>query len=165
MQIKHLVLSVFIAAVFAIAPLTSSAQFVNGRVYLGPHIAFSSYGGSVSLGANLEIPITSPGSAGPGRIAIAGRVDVSFGYFDGNIYLLSVLGNYHYSVAEDKVDLFAGIGLTFISFSYAGYTGTSSIYPAIDLGMRYFVSQNVGLRAQIGVLNYPYLTFGVDFGL
>lgn len=165
MQIKHLILSIIIAALFVFVPLTSSAQFVNGKIYLGPHIAFSSYGGSVSLGANLELPITSPGSAGPGRIAIAGRGDVSFGYFGGNVILFSLLGNYHYSVAEDKLDLFAGIGLTFFSFSYAGYTGGSSIYPAIALGMRYFISQNTALRAQLGLLNYPYFTFGIDFGL
>ncbi len=162
MKTKHLVLSALVAAALFFTPQLGNAQFVNGKVYLGPHIAFSSYGGSVSLGANLEIPITSPGSAGPGRIAIAGRGDVSFGYFGGNIFLFSLLGNYHYAVAEDKVDLFAGIGLTFFSFSYLG---TSSIYPAIDLGVRYFVSQNMALRAQLGVLNYPYLTFGIDWGL
>ena len=162
MQIKHLVLSIAVVTILAIAPITSSAQFVNGRIYLGPHLAFSSYGGSVSLGANLEGAITSPGTAGPGRIALAARADFSFGYYDGTIILFSGLANYHYSVAEDKLDLFAGFGITFFSISYLG---SSSIYPAMDLGARYFTSSSFALRGMFGIWNYPYFTFGIDWGL
>lgn len=163
MRTKHLLLSAFfIMAALLVSPRVSSAQFVNGNVYLGPHFAFSPYGGSISLGVNLEVPITRPGSAGPGRIALAARGDIAFGYFDANVIFFSALANYHYSVAEEKVDLFGGIGLGIFSISYLG---TTNFFPSMDLGVRYFISSGMALRGMIGLLNYPWFTAGIDWAL
>ena len=164
MQTKQLFLSAIIAVVLLVSPNSSSAQFVNGKIYLGPHFAVGYYGGGLSLGANIEGAITQPGSAGPGRIALAGRFDISF-YTGGNLLLFSGLANYHYSVAEDKLDLFGGLGISFFTFSNSYYAGASQIFPAIDLGARYFINSAMALRFMLGVLYYPYLTFGVDWAL
>jgi hypothetical protein len=164
MRIKHLLLSAITVVVLFAAPHSSSAQFVNGKIYLGPHFALGYYGAGLSLGGNIEGAITQPGSVGPGRIALAGRFDISF-YTGGNLLLFSGLANYHYSVAEDKVDLFAGLGISFYSFSNSYYSGASQIYPSMDLGVRYFLNSSFALRGMVGVLYYPYLTFGVDWGL
>jgi hypothetical protein len=159
---KYLVLSaLFIAALF-VSPERSSAQFGSG-ILIGPHFAIGYYGGGLSLGANIEGAITQPGTAGPGRIALAGRVDFS-SFTGGTLFLFSGLANYHYSVAEDKVDLFAGLGISFFSFSN-GYYGASAAFFAMDIGLRYFLSSSFALRGMLGLFNYPYLTFGVDWRL
>ncbi|MDP4231301.1 MAG: hypothetical protein Q8916_12955 [Bacteroidota bacterium] len=164
MRFKHFTFSATLAVVLFIAPSMSKAQFVNGKIYLGPHFAISSYGGNISLGGNIEGAITQPGSAGPGRIALAGRFDIAF-YTGGNILLFSGIANYHYSVADDKIDLFGGLGITFFTFSSSYYSGSSQLYPAMDLGLRYFTNSGMALRGMLGIWNYPYLTFGVDWAL
>jgi hypothetical protein len=159
---KYLVLSSLLIGALFVSPQSSSAQFGSG-ICLGPHFAIGYYGGGLSLGGNIEGAITSPGAAGPGRIALAGRVDFS-SFTGGTLFLFSGLANYHYSVAEDKVDLFGGLGISFFSFSN-GYYGASAPFFAMDLGVRYFTSSSFALRGMLGVFNYPYLTFGVDWVL
>jgi hypothetical protein len=157
---KYLAFLSLLLTLVSISPKNSSAQFGNG-IALGPHFAIGYYGGGLSLGANIEGAITQPGAVGPGRIALAGRVDFS-SFVGGTLFLFSGLANYHYSVAEDKVDLFGGLGISFFSFSN-GYYGASAPFFAMDLGVRYFTSSAFALRGMLGVFNYPYLTFGVDW--
>jgi len=113
---KYLILSVLFLAALFISPRSSSAQFTNGHLYIGPQIGLSNYGGNVAIGGNIEGAITSPGSAGPGRIALDGFIDFT-PYAGGSIIYFGGLANYHYSVGDgNKVDLFGGLGLDFIAF-------------------------------------------------
>ena len=160
---KYLVFSVLLISALFISPTSSSAQFQNGKLYLGPQIGLSEYGGNIAIGGNIEGAITSPGSAGPGRIALDGFIYFT-PYTGGSIIIFGGSANYHYSVGDgNKVDLFGGLGLDFITFSN-GFYGASAIFFALDFGARYFFSENLAIRAAVG-LNLPTLTIGLDFGL
>ncbi len=95
----------------------------------------------------------------------------------GNAYLsynyhsfdLGVRGSYHFNellkLPTDKADLYAGLGLSYYSFSYGGYLDNyGSIYVPIHIGGRYFFTDKVGAFAELGsAINT--LKVGVTFKL
>lgn len=175
MNTKHLVLSAFIAAVLFICPRMSSAQFENGKVYLGPHIGLSAIGSSPTFGANFEVPVTQPGKAGPGIIGVSGRLDYwswSYSSFDKFTWItIAVYGNYHFALDDKTWDPFVGLGLGYenVSWSYSGIGGGTNLYPSsiffsMEAGARYFFSPNFALRALLG-FGITYIVVGVDFAL
>ena len=174
MHIKHLVLTVVIAFL-TVAPQTISAQFVNGKVYLGPHIGLSAIGSSPTFGANFEAPITQPGKAGPGIIGISARADYwSWSYSDVDKFTwitLAVYANYHFALEDKTWDPFLGLGLGYenVSWSYSGVGSGNNIYPSavffsLEGGVRYFFSPNFALRALVG-FGITYVVVGVDWAL
>ena len=44
MRIKHFILSALFVSALLLSPRIGSAQFVNGKVFLGPHIGLSAFG-------------------------------------------------------------------------------------------------------------------------
>ena len=157
MHIKHLFLSAIIVAVLFIAPQFSSAQFVNGHIYLGPHLTFvEGAGGSLVLGANLEVPLTQPGSAGPGMFALAPRVDFLFA--TGGPYVgAAILANYHFKLDDAKWDPYLGVGASFIFSPFTGYV-------AFNAGGRYFLNSSMALRALVGTMWSGFMfTIGLDW--
>lgn len=166
------------AAIFSVTALLATnahAQFTNGSLYLGPELGLGlGYGGGIVLGGMVESPITNPGTVGPGRLSIAGRIDYwswSDGYYSLSYIPIGVYCNYHFVINDPRWDLFAGLGLGYavISQSYNGPSGVPYSYPSAstvfitgDIGARYFVSPNIAIRAEYG-LSYLPLGIGVDF--
>jgi hypothetical protein len=170
--------SVLAAVIVSFSTLLASnanAQFTNGSLYLGPELGLGlGYGGGVVLGAMIESPITNPGTVGPGRLAIAGRLDYyswSDGYFSYSYIPIGIYCDYHFAVNDTRWDPFIGLGLGYVivSASYSGPSGYpynygygSTVFLAAQVGARYFVSPNVAIRAELG-LGYLPLGLGVDF--
>ena len=157
-------------------PAISRAQFNNGSLFLGPELGVGlGYGGGVVLGGMIEGPITNAGTVGPGRLAIAGRLDY-YSWSDGQDYSysyipLAVYCDYHFALSDTRWDLFAGLGLGYVivSASYSGpgdvpvnYGYASTVFLTGQVGARYFVSPNVAIRGEFG-LGYLPLGLGVDF--
>jgi hypothetical protein len=176
---KYLVLSALFTASLFVTPQSSSAQFTNGKMLLGPHIGISGVGSQPAFGANFEVGITEPGKAGPGIIGISGRIDY-WSWSDGEFYkytwiTVGVFANYHFGwlIESKDWDLFAGLGIGYenVSSSYSGpfaslvsYGYGSGIFISGDAGARYFFSPGFAARAQVG-FGLELLALGVDFGL
>jgi hypothetical protein len=171
------VLAVLMIAALSLIPTRSSAQFMNGKMLLGPHIGLSGVGGQPTFGANFEVGVTEPGKAGPGIIGISGRVDYwsySFDSYDKYTWItVGAFANYHFILDDKKWDLFAGLGLGYqnVSWSYSGPTTGlaasswgSGIWIAGNAGARYFFSPGLAARALVG-FGLTTLVLGVDFGL
>ena len=159
MYIKQLFLSAIIAIVLLSSPNNSSAQFVNGHSYLGPHLTFASEtGGSFILGANFEAPITQPGTAGPGMFAIAVRGDLWFAT-GGPYFFAAALANYHLKLDDSKIDPLFGLGVSFVGPG-------SQFFVAFNAGGRYFLNSGLAFRALLGSeWSVFFFTFGVDWTL
>jgi hypothetical protein len=176
MRTKFYIFSAMLIAAILALPQSSSAQFVNGKTLLGPHIGLAAYGSAPSFGANLEIPVTQPGKAGPGIIGVSARFDYfSFGevYYKYTWITLGVYGNYHFALEDKTWDPFLGLGLGYqnVSASYDGPFGGvatsgwgSGIFFSLQAGARYFFSDNLALRALLG-FGITYIVVGLDFGL
>jgi hypothetical protein len=178
MRIKHFILSGLFVCALLLSPRISSAQFVNGKVYLGPHIGLSAVGSSPAFGVNFEAPITQPGKVGPGMLGISARIDYwswSYGFLTDNAtytYItVAALVNYHLLLEDKTWDPFVGLGLAYIhtSFSWPGSEAFNNIYPSYitivgTAGVRYFFSPNFAARAMLG-FGVTFVTVGVDFGL
>ena len=178
MHTKHFIFSALFVIALLFSPRISSAQFVNGKIYLGPHIGLSAVGSSVSLGANFETPVTQPGKVGPGIIGISARLDYwsySYGFLTDNAsftYItLGVLANYHFILEDKTWDPFVGLGLAYIhtSYTWPGSEAFINPYPSYitlvgSAGVRYFISPNFAARAMAG-FGLTFLTLGVDFGI
>ena len=103
-------------------------------------------------------------------------VGATAGYHSyGNAYLtynyhsfdIGARGSYHFnellSLPNDKIDLYAGLGLSYYSLSYGGYLDNySRIEVPFHLGGRYFFSDNVGAFAELGS-SINTLKLGVTF--
>lgn len=148
------------------AAATANAQFKNGKSMLGPHIGLSQYGGTVTLGAMFEAPVTKPNEAGPGIIGVAGQLYYySYDYF--TYTSIGVYGNYHFVLDNRELDPFIGLGINYENVGVSnGYVAASAsgIYFGIQGGIRYFFSPNVAGRLMVGNA-VSFLTLGVDFGL
>ncbi len=175
MRTKFLVLSALFISALLLSPQTGSAQFVNGKVFLGPSIGLSVVGSQPVFGAYFETPVTQPGKLGPGILGVAGRLDYwswSSGFDSWTWITIAAIANYHFALEDKTWDPFVGVGLGYehISWSYAGSTfGYGNLYPGgifftVQAGARYFISPNFALRALLGI-GISYIDVGVDFGL
>ncbi len=125
----------------------------------------------------MKAPSRTRGPFGPGRLAIAGRLDY-YSWSDGAYYSYSyipigVFCDYHFALSDPRWDLFGGLGLGYVvvDASYSGpgdvpvdYGYGSTVFLAAQFGARYFVSPNVAIRAEYG-FGYMPLGLGVDFRL
>lgn len=182
---KHVLFLTAAALLSAMAlfPSRANAQFVNGSDYIGPELGLGfGYGGGVLFGGMFEAPITNPGTVGPGRLAIAARIDYwswSDSYPGAYSYTYSyipigVLCDYHFALSDPKWDLFGGLGLGYVivSSSYTGPAFTEGFNPSSSygsgifitgqLGARYFFSPSIAIRAEYGFSYLPFAV-GLDF--
>lgn len=181
---KHLLLLTLAALLgfTTLIPSRACAQFTNGSDYIGPELGLGlGYGGGILFGGMFEAPITNPGTVGPGRLAIAARVDYwswSDGYgnytYTYSYIPIGVICDYHFVISDPNWDLFAGLGSGYVvvSSSYSGpafgdgFNPSSSygsgIFITGQLGARYFFSPSMAVRAEYG---FGYLPFavGLDF--
>ena len=155
------------AAIFSVTALLATnahAQFTNGSLYLGPELGLGlGYGGGIVVGGMIESAITNPGTVGPGRLSIAGRIDYwgwSDGFYTWSFIPFAAYCNYHFVINDPRWDLFAGLGLGYavVTSSYNG-PGSSAIsyggaFITGDIGARYFVSPNVAIRLNMALAIY-----------
>ncbi len=174
--------SLLVAGIFSVTALCATnaqAQFVNGSDYIGPEIGLATgYGSGLMFGGMFEVPITNPGTAGPGILAIAARVDYfGWSYPDWTISFIpiGVFCDYHFGplMSDTRWDPFVGLGLGFV-IANASYKGApidgynpssaygSTVFFTGQLGARYFFSPSMAVRAEYG-FSYTGLSVGLDF--
>jgi hypothetical protein len=188
---KHLLLftAASLLCVAMLVPSLVSAQFTNGSSYIGPELGLGiGFGNGIMFGGMFETTITDPGTVGPGRLAIAARVDYwswsdNNGVFQNNnswsySYIpIGAICDYHVELLDPKGmqtkwDPFVGIGLGYVivSSSYSGpASGTkpsssygSGLFFTGQVGARYVFSPSMAIRAVYG-LSYLPLCVGLDF--
>ena len=154
---------------FAQLSVDKGTKFINLGIGVGGYGGTSgiAFGGSADFGVAPNITVG-------GQIAYR---SFNYGYLGNNDkinYLyFAARGSYHFNqllnLSNDKVDLYAGIGLGYESASYSNsiYSGSSfgsGIFVPVHLGGRYFFSENVGAFAELGSGVAP-LMLGVTFKL
>lgn len=156
---------------FASANLAHAQAYQNGRNYLNAGIGLGTYGGGgLGLNASFEHGFTDQISAG----GIVGYSRYNYGILDyrWNFLLFGVRGSYHLTellnINNDKLDLYAGLGLGYRSATYSGPNGTyvgnlgSGVFFLGHIGSRYFFTENVGGFAEVGA-GVSNLLLGVTF--
>lgn len=91
--------------------------------------------------------------------------------------IVGARGAYHFPISNDKVDLYAGLMLSYNILSYSYTTNDPNYNGALDNysgsygsgvgfsafgGIRYYLTDNIGLNAELGY-GVSYLTLGVSF--
>lgn len=164
---------------FAQLAVDKGTKFLNAGIGLGGGYGYGglgSYGGfnrGIMLGASFEVGvyknITVGGFADYRRLSFNGLGVNDYGV---NYIYFGARGSYHFnellSLATDKADLYAGIGIGYLSANYddayfGGYNGGGVFLP-IHIGGRYFFSEKVGGFAEVGSSSAP-LKLGVTFKL
>lgn len=159
---------------FAQLSIDKGTKFLNVGVGVGSY-GFGGYGAygfnsGVALGASFEVGVYK-------NITVGGFADYRHvgyvGIAGGTNYIyFGARGSYHFNellnLSTDKVDLYAGIGLGYLSASldnayYGGYNVGGLIVP-IHLGGRYFFSEKIGGFAELASDVAP-LKIGVTFKL
>lgn len=162
----------FLLAVALLAGTQSFAQFVpdkgtkllNAGIGLGGYGGIGFAGGGLAFGASFEvgvIPNLTVGAIGSFR---------SYSGF-GSYYSIGGRGSYHFNqllnIADEKIDLYAGLGLVYSGFSYKdSFVSSAYNYGGVGLGLhlggRYFFAENIGAFAETGV-GFAPLQLGVTF--
>jgi hypothetical protein len=157
---------------------TSFAQMAidKGTTFVNAGIGVGGYGGTggLALGATADFGIIP-------NITVGGQAAYrswNYGYLgtsDKITYLyFAVRGSYHFNellnISNDKLDVYAGLGIGYESVSWSDSFGTgfsafgSGIYIPAHLGGRYMFSDNIGGFAELGSGVAP-LMLGVTFKL
>ncbi|MEZ0608768.1 hypothetical protein ACAW74_09640 [Fibrella sp. WM1] len=131
--------------------IDKGTKFVNLGIGVGGYGYFTG-GGGVGFNASADFGVAPNITVG----GVAGYK--SYGSFSGYNYGsfdIGARGSYHFNellnLTTDKADLYAGLGLSYFSFSYGGFSDNyGAIYVPIHLGGRYFFSDNVGGFAELG---------------
>ena len=86
-------------------------------------------------------------------------------------FSIAFLGYYHFNklIPVEKLDVYAGLGLSFWSRSgsanaYYNYS-SSSVYPVVKVGARYYVKPKFGFYGEEGYDQMSSLNLGVTFKL
>lgn len=138
---------------------------INAGFGLGTTYSWSSGSLGLPVGAGIEYGITNLET---GSIGVGG----DFGIVSGDnltITYLGLKGAYHLSevleIDNDKLDIYAGLGLYYRDFNYSGGSSfNTGIYAGYHAGARYYVSENIGVYAEIGN-NWGWLNIGGVFAL
>lgn len=147
---------------FAQMAVDKGTKFLNAGIGVGGYGYFN--GSGVGLGASFDLGVYENITAG----AIAGYR----GYGDGvSSFDVGVRGSYHFNqlikLPNDKIDLYAGLGLSFYNLGYGSgiYNGLgnyTTVYVPFHVGGRYFFSDNIGAFAELGS-SLATLRLGVSF--
>ncbi|MBD2754853.1 hypothetical protein [Spirosoma validum] len=145
------------------------SKLLNAGIGVGGYGLGLGYSSGISLGASLEFGVTK-------NITVGGFVDyrrLSYSGLSGisgdgvSYFYIGARGSYHFNeiinIPNDKVDLYAGIGLGYLGVSGTYYAGSvGGIFLPVHLGGRYFFSESVGGFAELGSSVAP-LKLGVTF--
>lgn len=169
-----------LVALFALtfAATSSYAQLAidKGSKFINLGIGVGGYGGTsgIAFGGSADFGV-APNITVGGQIAYRSFNYGYLGYNDKINYLyFAARGSYHFNellnISNDKLDVYAGLGIGYESVTYSDSFGTgfnafgSGIYVPVHLGGRYFFSDNVGGFAELGSGVSP-LMLGVTFKL
>lgn len=135
---------------FAQLAIDKGTKFINLGIGVGGYGYYT--GGGIGLNASADFGVYK-------NITVGGVVGYksygSVGAYNYHSFDIGARGSYHFnellSLSTDKADLYAGIGLSYYSFSYGGYLDNyGSVYLPIHLGGRYFFSEKLGGFAELG---------------
>jgi len=169
---KILSLAALSIALLAASTTHSAAQaYQNGRNYLNAGLGLGTYySGGLGLGASFEHGFTDQISAG----GIIGYSGGNAGFYVGDyrfrVLTFGVRGSYHLTellnINNDKLDLYAGAGLGYRSYSdnYVGtrYYNNGGVVFLAHAGARYFLKENLGIFGELGY-TFATLQAGVTF--
>ncbi|KAB7730469.1 hypothetical protein F5984_15110 [Rudanella paleaurantiibacter] len=148
---------------FAQLEVGKGSKFLNAGIGLGGWGGIG-YAGGIGLGASFEVGVAD-------NITV-GAIGAYRGYSGyGAYYSIGGRGSYHFNeilkISEDKLDVYAGLGLIYSGWSwnesFAGFRGS---YGGVGLGghvgARYFFKPNLGAFAEAGFGVAP-LQVGLSF--
>lgn len=166
---------IFLLVAFILVLFTSqaSAQFEQGKNYIGAHVGISSIGSVFSFGADYEYGYADVGQYGPGRVGIGGIIDYwnwSDGFWSFTWIPIGVLAYYHLNLPDKKLDLFGGLGVGYeivtASWNGFGLSGTadyaSSVTGIAQIGARYFFTPNLAAETRLG-FGASVWSVGIDY--
>ncbi|MFD1145102.1 hypothetical protein ACFQ4C_28490 [Larkinella insperata] len=149
---------------FAQMPIDKGSKFLNAGIGLGGWGGIGFGGGGIGLGASFDL--------GVAKNITVGALGAFRGYSGyGSYYSIGVRGSYHFNellqLDNDKIDLYAGLGLVYSGWSWNNnYGGFRNSIGGVDLGGhvggRYFFTENIGAFAEAGFGVAP-LQLGVTF--
>lgn len=149
---------------FAQFNVDKGTKLLNLGIGLGNYGGIGFGGGGLAFGGSFEVGVIP-------NLSVGGVANIrSFSNF-GSYYSVGARGSYHFNqllnMADEKIDLYAGLGLIYSGFSYKDKT-ISSLYNyggvglGLHIGGRYFFANNVGAFLEAGV-GYAPLQLGVTF--
>jgi hypothetical protein len=153
----------------------ATGNFEVGPWYGGPRVWVGNLNGAVAIGGQMEKGFTKPGNYGPGIIGGGIGLDYyswssnypfGFGRYRYSVIPIQVFSNYHFVVASTrKLDPYVGLAFVYsiVNASWSGDIdpGTATAnYTDIagQVGLRYFLKDNVALQGQLG---FGYGTLGL----
>ena len=175
----------FILFLFSIPSLVFS-QFTVNKNIVGPSVGFSFLGSAVQLGVNHEysLSLQELGVDKGGKLGIGGIIrywsysenfiNVSWDYSE---FLLGVQTNYHFYMADEKIDPWFGFILAYnfgsseAEIKTPGFTvsdeSNNNFWFGANAGIRYWFLHNMAMHLRIGVgtLSYGAVDLGFDYKL
>ncbi|WP_420149604.1 hypothetical protein [Spirosoma sp.] len=148
---------------FAQLAVDKGSKFINLGIGVGGY-GYYTVGSGIGLNASADFGVYKNITVG----AVAGYKSYgSVGTYKYNSFDIGARGSYHFNellnLGTDKADLYAGLGISYFSFSYGGFLDNyGTVYVPIHLGGRYFFSENVGAFAELGS-SLATLKLGVTF--
>ena len=148
---------------FAQMAIDKGTKFINLGIGVGGY-GYYTAGSGIGLNAAADFGVTKNITAGA---AVGYRSYGSVASYSYHSFDIGARGSYHFNellnLANDKVDLYAGLGISYFSFSYGGaFDSYGTVYVPIHLGGRYFFSDNIGAFAELGS-SLATLKLGVTF--
>lgn len=160
------ILALAASATLLLSASTAQAQLAKGHTDLGVVLGLGNTGDAgLAPGARFEKVIKDLPSMGNGTLGIMVGVNYySYGWnagaYKGSVKYLPIgaTANYHFKMANKKVDPFlgAGLGYQIINCSYDtpqgnfDYCSNSTLYFIGRAGIRYFTSDKMALYADAG---------------
>lgn len=150
---------------FAQLAVDKGTKFINLGIGVGGY-GYYTGGGGIGLNAAADFGVAKNITVGP---VLGYRSYGSVGTYKYNSFDVGARGSYHFNellnLGTDKADLYAGLGLSYFSFSYGGFLDNyGAVYVPIHVGGRYFFSESLGGFAELGS-SLATLKLGVTFKL
>jgi hypothetical protein len=139
--------------------------FHEGDKLLNIGVGLSSYYYGHPIGLSYEVGITEDISVGGQLDYNSGSYDDYYGYnyrYRYSAYYLGARGSYHFNrvlnINENKIDLYAGLGLGYRSFKWNdsyygsgyGYSYGSGLFLNYFIGGKYYFTNKVGAFLELG---------------
>jgi len=154
---------------------SATGNFEAGPWYGGPRVWVGNLNGAVAIGGQMEKGFTKPGQYGPGIIGGGFGLDYyswsnsypfGFGTYRYTVIPIQAFSNYHFVVTSNrKLDPYVGLAFVYsiVNASWSGDIdpGTADAnYTDLagQVGLRYFLKDNVALQGQLG---FGYGTLGL----
>ena len=176
-MLKKLIGTMAVAAIIAAPVRQAAAQLPKGYTDIGVVAGFGSTGdASIALGGRFEKIIKELPDLGGGTLGIGvgiTRYSWSSAYYSISYLPIGATGNYHFKLANKKLDAFIGAGLGYNLITCddkTGYIGnlgcnySSGIFFIGRAGGRYFLSDKLAAYADIGA-GAAALNLGLAFKL